>query len=634
MSRVSESIIVCAENIAIASLFHSIPHPPLSNPQIQVPPSDDRHTLSLDHERQIASTLAFLAHTRNDAEYIPAVCIEEDSKSDALNVVLAINKVTALDGNDVLHEVQRGFDALFALLAKVSVSDCSSVKDQIFELIVSMCSSRILSRLRLCPSTKDRMKRSFKDTLYELGQALTHLKKHLPHDSSLLESLETVSNRAKETRKALDSWSRHQVTLRLVEIVESIYRIQQIGQLQALLDSIRNIHMSPSARESMANIVGKISRYREAARFLYRIAKCVPLARKMRTVPVYLPAEAFARPYTETYTPDLVKKITEMSYRGTQQKLLKEICSVLEMNEKQAKNQFCRQVENNLKKAKIHAEVQIIAYGELLGRRLPRIICSSKDACFLCNLFIETYGKMYTPRSHGRLYPAWRLPCLPQLEGLEQRFCQALQNKLEASCSALLATRRRVLHPLPAESTLFTLPSCGTTSTGNLSVKGSECDQEDLMTGSELEQRSSSQECFHNGNSERQCLDSTRKSESIISGDENSIEKSSSTEPKHERASFPSSEINQGHKLREAVGPNGTCGPLFAGPFKITIEAGSSSHTVEIEWLSNMDTETAHETALLINVEEIHGEMTLDDNPLYMTARGKVLRLSWRNDGC
>ncbi|PYI36394.1 hypothetical protein BP00DRAFT_483567 [Aspergillus indologenus CBS 114.80] len=554
MSRVSEAAIVCAENIAITSLFHSIPHPPLSNSQVQN----------------------------------PAVCIEEDSKNDTLNVVLAINKVTALDGNDVLHQVQRGCDAIFALLAKVSVSDCSSIKEQIFELIISMCSSRILSRLRLCPSTKDKMKRSFKDTLYELGQALTQLKKRLPHDSSLLESLETMSDRTKETRKALDAWSRHQVTPRLVEVVESIYRIQKIGQLQALLDRIPNIHMSPSARESMANIVGKVSRCREAARLLYRTAKGVPLARKMRTVPVYLPAEAFARPYTETYTPDLLKKIAEMSYRGTQQKLLKEICSVLKMNEKQAKNQFCRQVENNLKKAKIHAEVQIIAYCELRsGWRLPRVICSSKDACFLCNLFIKTYGKMYTPRSRGRLYPAWCLPCLPQLEGLEQRFCQALQNKFEASCSALLTTRRRVLHPPPVESTLFTLPSCGATSTGNPSLKGKECDQENLTTGSELEQRSSSKD-----------------------------------------------EINQGHKLRETVGPNGTCGPLFAGPFKITIEAGSSSHTVEIEWLSNMDTITAHETALLINVEEIHGEIALDDNPLYMTARGKVLRLSWRNDGC
>lgn len=64
--------------------------------------------------------------------------------------------------------------------------------------------------------------------------------------------------------------------------------------------------------------------------------------------------------------------------------------------------------ENHIK---VHAEIQLLFFYELhpdLPR--PRIICSSKSACYLCNLFFSLHGEFYTPRSHGRLYDKWVLP--------------------------------------------------------------------------------------------------------------------------------------------------------------------------------------------------------------------------------
>lgn len=81
MPQTSDPAIVCAENIAISSLFHSIPVPPSSNTVDHAPPDKGQYTFSFERERKLAGTLAFLAHIKDDADHIPAVCIEEDPDS-------------------------------------------------------------------------------------------------------------------------------------------------------------------------------------------------------------------------------------------------------------------------------------------------------------------------------------------------------------------------------------------------------------------------------------------------------------------------------------------------------------------------------------------------------------------------
>ncbi|KAE8334815.1 hypothetical protein BDV24DRAFT_145130 [Aspergillus arachidicola] len=207
-------------------------------------------------------------------------------------------------------------------------------------------------------------------------------------------------------------------------------------------------------------------------RHLYRTAKKSPLARAMRTIPVRLPEEAFASPVIKGYFPELQSKIAEASSRGSQQKLLREICAILKNSQQQAIDRYSGQVIRTLREAKIHAEIQLIAHCELKHPTLlPRVICSSKDACFLCNLCLQLYQKIYTPKSHGRLYPGWRIPCIPQLAELEQRFSQTLGDHFRETCVALLSTHQKVIYPDPNESTLFTLPLSRTTTRASISSK-------------------------------------------------------------------------------------------------------------------------------------------------------------------
>lgn len=60
---------------------------------------------------------------------------------------------------------------------------------------------------------------------------------------------------------------------------------------------------------------------------------------------------------------------------------------------------------------KVHAEIQLLFFYEQNPRKpRPRMICSSKSACYLCDLFFRIHGRFFLPRTHGRLYHKWTLP--------------------------------------------------------------------------------------------------------------------------------------------------------------------------------------------------------------------------------
>ena len=65
----------------------------------------------------------------------------------------------------------------------------------------------------------------------------------------------------------------------------------------------------------------------------------------------------------------------------------------------------------SVKDAKVHSAIQLLFFYELHpDRPRPRIICSSKNACYLCNLFFQLHGGFQAPRTHGRLYEKWIIP--------------------------------------------------------------------------------------------------------------------------------------------------------------------------------------------------------------------------------
>lgn len=108
-----------AESIALLYLLHSVPTQPSSNNPDQLQ-FRQGYSLPFIKERNLVSTLAFLAKTNNDPDYIPAVCVKEDPESSSISVLLAVNKGKPGDGNGVLEEIKQGFERINVIISRVS----------------------------------------------------------------------------------------------------------------------------------------------------------------------------------------------------------------------------------------------------------------------------------------------------------------------------------------------------------------------------------------------------------------------------------------------------------------------------------------------------------------------------------
>jgi hypothetical protein len=109
---------------------------------------------------------------------------------------------------------------------------------------------------------------------------------------------------------------------------------------------------------------------------------------------------------------------------------------------------------------KVHAEIQILCYYEQRPHQpLPRAICASKSACYLCNLFLETHGKFVVPRTHGKIYDRWTLPpqcslnpeTIQRLLPVMQRFNRAVEK------TTLEALKGEIGHYAPPNESVVAL---------------------------------------------------------------------------------------------------------------------------------------------------------------------------------
>lgn len=318
-----------------------------------------------------------------------------------------------------------------------------------------MCSQRILSRLRLTANSRKSRRKPIGDVIQDSINALGQTLIKTPKDKTLAPVLTSYVKQAKNLIKAVDRWTKHQTNANLVELVKNVAILSQVERIETLIKAIPNQIMGPTSRWNLLNIVSKVARYHEAARLLRSTAKKFPIARSMRIVIVSLPEKSFQRIPVSQYKAALQPTISRISPQHGKRKDLDRILHFLKVNELKANNQFAQDATKALKESKIHAEIQLLYHCKLNCSRLsPRVFCSSKNACFLCNALFSTEGTRHIPECHGRLYPGWRLPLLPQFNKLEQDFNQVLESRIRNDFTTLLRRKERTIYREPNESSL------------------------------------------------------------------------------------------------------------------------------------------------------------------------------------
>lgn len=670
-SRVSA--LIWAENIAVFSLLHSVPNstpiqavptPPSKNPlPVYTQSCLTSYPLSFQREKALVATFAFLAQTEDDPNHIPAVCVEQDTSSGSLNIILAVNKTKRADGSVILNDLKQGFEKIFAILGRVSESTCpeevhsylanpekdgeqpSNIEKDVFVAIVSMCSTRILQKLRLISTKRKSKKKSFKTILQEAIEHVRGIDSKRLTETNLSSVANAFVSMSRDMVRLTDAWFRHQTAPRLMDLMEGINRLRQVEHLNALLGLVPDRVLNATAKSTMMKIIGKVSRYLEAARLLYRTSRKFAIARRMRIVLVDLPQAAFPTLQVRASSSNLTSTLSRIDRAYGKPESLRRIFTFLKTTEQEATGRFQAQCQRTLKEGKIHAEVQLIAYCELQTQRLPpRVICSSKKACLLCNLFILAYGKVYTPGSHGRLYPGWRLPLLPPLNQAKENFNEALEAHIRQSLSTLFTRQQQTTYPCPNESMSYTLPVSLSTR-----LTTSQCQ----LDGAEVQPPS-------HGPEEGIRLLPLARAEASMTSEQQKIELKTSVLTAHNAAvsgtvsqltlpGFTGSEraisetmsikdcdtrnLSQGLPLYGTVCSNSVSPFYVAGCLEVQIEvpAGLKSVAYSIEWLTGEEVKVVRQgqhSIPLVNAQALATEISLHDHDSFLiTAKGTIARI-------
>ncbi|EPE06617.1 hypothetical protein F503_02745 [Ophiostoma piceae UAMH 11346] len=486
--------VVCAENVAVLSVLHTVPVPLSTNvidSSLVEKGNASSYSLSIEQERHLVGALSFLAGVSDNPNDVAAVCIQEignTSTTKSLQLLIAVNKATANDNNSVVQELKRGYTGVLSLLAEIGtghdVSVLGDIKDRVLLAIVKMCKQRILCRLRLVPSQKmcpggQKQRQPFKDLLSDL---IKSLKRQLGLQMSTDEqgkqaSYHRVTEQLRGVMGLFTDFAGHQVISEIKALVVGISELRQVPGLQEAILAIPCADVCQSSKDNFINIVTKIARYREIAHLLCHMAARVDLLliRRWTVVHAELPPGAFHKPAIPETKPDLASIMAAACGRhhSWPSSEFNAILGYLEKDrfpkpdDESLTKTFQRQARNSRVKGRVHAEIQLIAYCELRRKLLaqseaetmPRVIRSNKATCYLCNLFItECFPKTYfTSRSHGRLYPAWRLPQCFNAD-VPKRFNAILAQQIKESVSTLQRRKTKTNYLQPAESELTLLP--------------------------------------------------------------------------------------------------------------------------------------------------------------------------------
>ena len=319
--------------------------------------------------------------------------------------------------------------------------------------IVKLDRDRILTRLRSRNAQTPRLtKDKGKPLLLPLlDLAVNHVS--IVQSSQLLETdllevrIQTAELRQlSEQLEDLEADAHQNIDELLVKIIQKSYEVHGT-KLTIILETSRS--HNESLKQFLPMAVGKIGRYYSINRNLVSAARAFPelFSRiAIRICPRMQPAKVDPG---ERMTCALIAKdfgmLQELDCLDGQpqpahaaEELEERIQGLFSMSSGVVAEKVQQRMESVSSFHRVHAEIQLLHYYETHPETPhPRVISSSKSACYLCDLFFRAHTGIYLPRTHGRMYDKWMLPDwqngadLPDFEFLVNEFSRSLDVELQ-----------------------------------------------------------------------------------------------------------------------------------------------------------------------------------------------------------
>jgi hypothetical protein len=182
----------------------------------------------------------------------------------------------------------------------------------------------------------------------------------------------------------------------LVEIVRAAYDFTQDLDFNSVF---KNLPLNPSLVRHLSEALPKLGLYASA------VFELISLARKESW---QLFQNVMVQPWEIEVPPSIEKEYDNLE----NWQLTESVLNLTKIHAPNAEENYHRRLSRISEGGrKVHAEVQLLFFYELHPNvPRPRFICSSKQACYLCNLFFRMHGIFHNLQTHGKLYDTWILP--------------------------------------------------------------------------------------------------------------------------------------------------------------------------------------------------------------------------------
>ncbi|KAL8724139.1 MAG: hypothetical protein Q9166_008112 [cf. Caloplaca sp. 2 TL-2023] len=414
---------------------------------------DEGRQLSLDRERQLVDSFAFISASTDNMLRVMAICIEEDPDRIGMTIRLASNT------GDLSH-VTQGFNGIARTLEQASLRAKSrfDIRKDLFRQIVILDEPRILSRLRSRHAARTRKTRGKPSLLPLLSRTIHDKSVHGRNETTktsltrIQSSSKQLSDRFSDFEAARESGSTNNASLDV--LLDLLTRIREfdVCSLQTALES--SSFIEPSLKTYLPLAIRKLGRYHcitcdlvDAARsFQYTLFRRISV-------------QALEKPHLDmTFIADHSAGFNRTLQRVTRSSHQFHLTDYDPGSVSAAQTKFQSRMADRATPWKVHAEIQLLFFYEQTRHMFrPRLIGSSKSACYLCDLFIRHHGQFQVPRTHGRLYDRWILPERPINDLSTNGDLQSVVSRLNAALEAKIIhvlNHKRLPFPHPAESVL------------------------------------------------------------------------------------------------------------------------------------------------------------------------------------
>ena len=421
------------EAITLLYMLNEYPETPKDNQQSEtLSVLSSIYQLPFQREKQIVENLAFLSATTDDSAKTMAVCLEEARDRRSCTIRLTSN-------NGDIEEVVLGFKLMAKILEKAASrglhptfdytelqltdDDPANSKDDdtkaLFRCIVTLDYCRILSRLRSRHAKKTSRNKN-KSVLITLLDTAIRDHSIQPSPNITVMELADVLKKIK-TLKALfmkfEDIQEHSAASSVVqdvgmELIAQMHDLASQTKLKLALNSSKTL--TAELKAFLPEAVGKLGRYYSISHELVCVARSeensIFNSIIIETAPTLRPSQPLnvdRNVHPVTTLQNILRPGSVVQSRSLKPSLERCLGKPIHV----ILDEFRLAIADYYKSVKVHAEIQLLLFYELNSeRKRPRTICSSKSACYLCDLFFRLHGQYYVPKTHGRLYHRWALP--------------------------------------------------------------------------------------------------------------------------------------------------------------------------------------------------------------------------------